>query len=866
VTEALILAVTIIVVAVPEGLPLAVTISLAYSMKRMMTDQNFVRRLAACETMGNATTICSDKTGTLTLNDMRVTRCSLGGKYFDSATPTDSLHEDFVNALCDSLAINSKAFEVEPKDAKEEEERKKYGPKFTGANTTEYALLRWSIDFGCDYLAARKKYGELAKAYPFSSKIKRSSVLCDVGGKLYRMYLKGAAERVLDICDRIMDCDGSVRNLDEAEKKVILEHMDRLAGNGLRCLGVAFRNYEQGEIAFNEAGTVEGIAKLDKDDKEVFDGYIWIGMAGIKDPVRPEVPKAVADAQSAGVIVRMVTGDHLKTAMHIAKDCGILTSKNHFCCTGADYRKMTEAEKDEKLPRLRVMARSQPQDKENLVRWYKNRGHVVGVTGDGANDALALKEADVGLAMGIQGTDVAKEAADIIILDDNFKSIVAAVMWGRCVYDNIRKFLQFQLTVNVVGVLISLIASFLDTIEQSTILTPIQLLWVNLIMDTMAALALGTERPTERLLRRYPYKKDAGLISKKMWRFIFGHSAYQLIALLLWMFLGWQIWNFSSVAKTGADGTAVYGANMQDNNCQFPEGDVCLHKDHFGTIPAGGVQEVTGSCGYAQAACLYSNGQYIDSNGLEADLPDDVDTRFMCQGSSFRHCDAASIPGQKCKDMGVDKPACDNYGNGCYWEEYAGDKACTWLNASGAAWDDTTDREAWTDDSGAPIVNSGGSAYCGQCKYKKKCDHFSIACVNSHKSMAFNIFIWCQIFNEINARKVNGEWNTFENFFSNPMYGIIIVITVAFQIVLVEGLGASTATQPIFKTTSATWDMWLLTLGIGAGTVPWNFLLNAIPMKETQEIEIAPEVFQKDFDEVKLDVEDKKKNEPSHDD
>merc|ERR1719197_1836700 len=181
---------------------------------------------------------------------------------------------------------------------------------------------------------------------------------------------------------------------------------------------------------------------------------------------------------------------------------------------------MTDEEKEKRLPNLRVMARSQPQDKENLVRWYKNHGHVVGVTGDGANDALALKEANVGLAMGIQGTDVAKEAADIIIMDDNFKSIVASVTWGRCVYDNIRKFLQFQLTVNVVACVLSLIAAFMDTIQMDAVLTPIQLLWVNLIMDTMAALALGTERPNQRLLERYPFRKEAGLISPVMKRFI----------------------------------------------------------------------------------------------------------------------------------------------------------------------------------------------------------------------------------------------------------------------------------------------------------------------------------------------------------
>jgi len=264
VTEALILAVTIIVVAVPEGLPLAVTISLAYSMKRMMTDQNFVRHLAACETMGNATTICSDKTGTLTLNKMRVEKCSIGGTFFEKAGPTDHVSKDTINELCDGLCINSNAFEQLPTDDKERAAREKYGPVFTGANSTEYALLFWANqDFGHDYLQARKKY-EIAKGYPFSSRVKRSSVLVDLKNGSFRMYLKGAAEQVLNASNGIQRTDGTKNEMSKEDREEVLKHMDHMASTGLRCLGVAYRDYTEDEIERTDSGGVQGIKLLTK--------------------------------------------------------------------------------------------------------------------------------------------------------------------------------------------------------------------------------------------------------------------------------------------------------------------------------------------------------------------------------------------------------------------------------------------------------------------------------------------------------------------------------------------------------------------------------------------------------------------------
>merc|ERR1712176_1321879 len=257
-----------------------------------------------------------------------------------------------------------------------------------------------------------------------------------------------------------------------------------------------------------------------------------------------------------------------ETARHIAKECGILTSKDHVCMTGAQFRDLSTEDRKQMLPRLRVLARSKPADKEDLVTWYKTCNEpkdIVAVTGDGANDALALKNADVGLSMGIQGTDVAKEASDIVIMDDNFASIEKTVMWGRSVYDNIRKFVQFQLTVNVTALTISLVGAFYPPWQNP--LTAVQLLWVNLIMDTMAALALSTEQPTVALLERHPFKKDSHLITKILWRFVFGHSIYQLVALILTLAMADE-WLDINCTSSGFDSSGVAcGTDVNDKCC-----------------------------------------------------------------------------------------------------------------------------------------------------------------------------------------------------------------------------------------------------------------------------------------------------------
>jgi len=546
-----IIAVTIIVVAVPEGLPLAVTISLAYSMRKMLDDKNFVRHLQACETMGNATTICSDKTGTLTTNIMSVTSVNICNELYLRRLPKLSdMNENVFDILKRTICCNSKAFQnLDPSDENEKKliQEGKRKPKLTGGNQTECAMLQWIIDYNVPYMQIRKE-NPLVQAFPFDSKVKRSSVLskCKTNKKEYFIYCMGAAEKILGTCKTMIDGNGQVIELTDDIRDNILQSMDKMTKTGLRCLGTAYKELNENDIPWKtsaESGDVD-----EERQEDIHSDLTWICVCGIADPVRKEVPDAVLTCQDAGIVVRMVTGDHLETAKHIAKQCHILTHPDQICMEGKKFRELSDNDKMNILPKLRVLARSRPSDKEELVKWYKSENNdTVAVTGDGANDAAALKMADIGLAMGIQGTDVAKEASDVIILDDNFASIEKTVMWGRSVYDNIRKFVQFQLTVNVVALTISLFAAFFPRFENP--LTAVQLLWVNLIMDTMAALALATEAPTRELLTRNPFEKDSPLITQILWRFILGHSVYQLAVLLITMFVGESILNLSNDDK-----------------------------------------------------------------------------------------------------------------------------------------------------------------------------------------------------------------------------------------------------------------------------------------------------------------------------
>ncbi|KAB5536953.1 hypothetical protein PHYPO_G00113240 [Pangasianodon hypophthalmus] len=537
-----IIGVTVLVVAVPEGLPLAVTISLAYSVKKMMKDNNLVRHLDACETMGNATAICSDKTGTLTMNRMTVVQAYIGDTHYKKVPEPEAIKPEILELIVNSISINS-AYTTKILSPEHEGGL----PRHVG-NKTECALLGLVLELKRDYQPIRDEIPEekLYKVYTFNSSRKSmSTVLKNADGSGFRMYSKGASEIILRKCSYILDAAGQPRvfkpkDRDEMVRKVI----EPMACDGLRTICVATREFTGEEPNWdNEA--------------DILSDLTCICVVGIEDPVRPEVPEAIAKCQRAGITVRMVTGDNINTARAIATKCGILQPGEDFLCLeGKEFNQQIRNDKgeveqdrlDKVWPKLRVLARSSPTDKHTLVKGIIDSTvggtrQVVAVTGDGTNDGPALKKADVGFAMGIAGTDVAKEASDIILTDDNFTSIVKAVMWGRNVYDSISKFLQFQLTVNVVAVIVAFTGA---CITQDSPLKAVQMLWVNLIMDTLASLALATEPPTEALLLRKPYGRNKPLISRTMMKNILGHAVYQLAVTFTLLFAGEKFFNIDS--------------------------------------------------------------------------------------------------------------------------------------------------------------------------------------------------------------------------------------------------------------------------------------------------------------------------------
>ncbi|KAF4023838.1 hypothetical protein G4228_016010 [Cervus hanglu yarkandensis] len=561
-----IIGVTVLVVAVPEGLPLAVTISLAYSVKKMMKDNNLVRHLDACETMGNATAICSDKTGTLTTNRMTVVQAYVGDVHYKEIPDPSSINAKTMELLVHAIAINSAyTTKILPP------EKDGALPRQVG-NKTECGLLGFVLDLKQDYEPVRAQMPEekLYKVYTFNSVRKSMSTVIKLPDESFRMYSKGASEIVLKKCCKILNGAGEPRvfrprDRDEMVKKVI----EPMACDGLRTICVAYRDFPSSP-------------EPDWDNEnDILNELTCICVVGIEDPVRPEVPEAIRKCQRAGITVRMVTGDNINTARAIAIKCGIIHPGEDFLCLeGKEFNRRIRNEKgeieqeriDKIWPKLRVLARSSPTDKHTLVKGIIDSTHteqrqVVAVTGDGTNDGPALKKADVGFAMGIAGTDVAKEASDIILTDDNFSSIVKAVMWGRNVYDSISKFLQFQLTVNVVAVIVAFTGACITRggppggggggqlkpgggqappTGTDSPLKAVQMLWVNLIMDTFASLALATEPPTETLLLRKPYGRNKPLISRTMMKNILGHAVYQLTLIFTLLFVGEKMFQIDS--------------------------------------------------------------------------------------------------------------------------------------------------------------------------------------------------------------------------------------------------------------------------------------------------------------------------------
>ena len=498
---------TMFIGAVPEGLPVAVVISLGFSMKKMMKDNNFVRHMSACETMGGATTICSDKTGTLTQNKMTVVVYHMDGNDYDGRP---SLPKDVMDILAASIAINTNAGMI----LKEGHST----PEYVG-KSTECALLKFIADNGYDYKDIREQHPTII-LHDFNSTRKRMSSVVKWGTG-YKIMLKGAPEVVVGLCSKYMTSSGEVKELTESLSSDLLAKVDALAESQLRTMLITYGDLpgDQFMDEWNDPSTIEC-------------GLTIIGLCAIRDPLRPEVPKAIEDCKRAGVVVRMVTGDNIKTAVSIARECGILTDDG-YALLGKDFSSMSKDELIEVLPKLQVLARSSPLDKYRLVSLLMKSGEVVAVTGDGSNDSTALRKANVGLSMGLCGTELAKMASDIVILDDNFSSIVSALKWGRCIYDNIRSFLQFQLTVNLCGMAVTFSGA---CIMQKSPFRAIQLLWVSMINGFLGALTLSTKGPTDSLLDRPPYGESGAMISRLMYRNILVHVLWQVAICLLVLF------------------------------------------------------------------------------------------------------------------------------------------------------------------------------------------------------------------------------------------------------------------------------------------------------------------------------------------
>ncbi|KAH8697337.1 putative P-type calcium ATPase [Talaromyces proteolyticus] len=549
-----IVAVTVVVVAVPEGLPLAVTLALAFATTRMLKDNNLVRLLRACETMGNATTICSDKTGTLTQNVMKIVVGAVGtsnrfadsdGNNQDSEEVPPSaflskLSPDVKELLLQSIVYNSTAFET-TEDGK---------TTYIGSKT-ETALLTFAQEYmALGNLNTERANANIVQIVPFDSTRKCMAVVVKLKEGHYRMLVKGASEILISKSTNIVDRPETGLNavsLTDRSRSTLDNLANSYASRSLRAISLLYRDFDQWPP--RGVPTQEDDRRLANFDA-VFEGMTLIGVVGIQDPLRPGVTESVYQCQRAGVFVRMVTGDNINTAKAIAQECGIFTPGG-VAMEGPKFRKLSTKKMNQIIPRLQVLARSSPDDKKILVSALNKLGETTAVTGDGSNDAAALKTADVGFSMGISGTEVAKEASDIILMDDNFTSIVKAIAWGRTVNDAVKKFLQFQITVNITAVVLTFVSAVASG-NESSVLSAVQLLWVNLIMDTFAALALATDPPAESVLNRRPEPKSAPLITLTMWKMIIGQAIYQLVITLILNFAGRVIFSGTSVFENPA--------------------------------------------------------------------------------------------------------------------------------------------------------------------------------------------------------------------------------------------------------------------------------------------------------------------------
>ncbi|MDE5903619.1 MAG: calcium-translocating P-type ATPase, PMCA-type, partial [Muribaculaceae bacterium] len=507
--QTLMVAVTLVVVAVPEGLPMAVTLSLAYSMRRMLKTNNLVRKMHACETMGATTVICTDKTGTLTQNQMQVYKADFFGN------PSDQV-------LYEGIAVNSTA-QLDLSGEK---------PQVLG-NPTEGALLLWLKGRGADYTSLREKVGRIEEL-PFSTERKYMATVVKSADGRRILYVKGAPEIIFGMC-------AEKSGVTKAEIDALLLGYQNMA---MRTLGFAYQELDEGDATIS-------------DHKVVAKRLTFLGVVAISDPVRADVPAAVGEVLDAGIGVKIVTGDTPGTAKEIGRQIGLWDDSrdsDRNIITGTEFAELTDGELRKRVGDLKIIARARPMDKKRLVEALQANNEVVAVTGDGTNDAPALKAAHVGLSMG-DGTSVAKEASDITIVDNSFSSIGRAVMWGRSLFQNIQRFILFQMTVNVAACLIVLAGAFMGTESP---LTVTQMLWVNLIMDTFAAMALASLPPSQSVMREKPRSREAFIINKPMWRSIVGVGGifFLLLLGLLYIFEHYSVESMTQIFSFLPQGAA----------------------------------------------------------------------------------------------------------------------------------------------------------------------------------------------------------------------------------------------------------------------------------------------------------------------